>query len=277
MAITSNKHPLKNYIAEKRLTAWLWLEGQRENDRILSENYGRDNDREFILSVIGNWRMGELLVLSNDRLLPAEDFNWISDDERQIKWLSMYIAKVFSSIIQSIPLRLKNKEYVVAIVDHLDFELKRKARIVERMRVRWNDYTKSDSIFKWFKGSEEKARCECAWEWLLDRDDDRTRGYGVIRNHEDLLIFFDGRGGSDAQKKLDVNAIKARWSQRKFREGNTGKKQCNFWVSNEAVADLDKLAEKYGVKRPQIIEALIRCEVDEGKYLSEKMKKIGWE
>lgn len=274
MAITFNKHPLKNYIAEKRLTAWLWLEGQREDDRILSENYGRDNDREFISSIIGNRRMDELMVLSNDRLLPVEDFDWISNDERQIKWLSLYVAKELPSRINSIPVRLKNKEYVLASIDHLDIGLKHKARIVERMRFGWNEYTKSDSIFKWFKGSEEEARCECAWDWLLDRDDNRTRGYGIIRNYEDLLIFFDGRGGSDAEKKLDVAAIKARWSQRKFREGNTGKKQCNFWVSNKAVADLDKLATKYGVKRPQIIEALIRCEVDEGRYLSERMKKI---
>ena len=274
MAITFNKHPLKNYIAEKRLTAWLWLEGQREDDRILSENYGRDNDREFISSIIGNRRMDELMVLSNDRLLPVEDFDWISNDERQIKWLSLYVAKDLPSRINAIPVRLKNKEYVLASIDHLDIGLKHKARIVERMRFGWNEYTKSDSIFKWFKGSEEEARCECAWDWLLDRDDNRTRGYGIIRNYEDLLIFFDGRGGSDAEKKLDVAAIKARWSQRKFREGNTGKKQCNFWVSNKAVADLDKLATKYGVKRPQIIEALIRCEVDEGRYLSERMKKI---
>lgn len=260
--------------AERRLDTWLWIECKKYNFSIPEENFASENIREILKSCVGSAFIdGRIAIEARQRLLPIEYLDWIKNDKRQIIWLYHYIQKYFPEKIPSAPAGLLERNYIIASIDFQTTSLKMKEITVGSMRFLWDEHIKSDSIFKWFKGGEERARCECAWEWLNDKTPNRVQGVSVTDSYQALLIFFDERGGDDNQKKLDVIDIKKRWSQRKYRAENKEKVQCNFWISNQSIADLDKLAKKYGVKRPQIIEALIRCETLEGKYLTEIMRK----
>ena len=75
---------------------------------------------------------------------------------------------------------------------------------------------------------------------------------------------------------LIVEAIKKRVSQQQYRKKMADKKQCNLVLSNKTILDLDKLAAKYGVSRPQIMETLIQFETERNIYLPEKVKAISW-
>lgn len=266
------------YKADERLDIWLWLQVQRHWGGLSPDVILSINAREVLISSIGDFQIKRLIdEQSPYRLLPSEYFNWITNNKRQLEWLSLYVRRELQPGIFPIPVKLFGREFVIASIDFLESDLNTKAGIVDRMRWNWNEHVKKDSTFKWFKGEEEESRCTCAWEWLIEKRGQYTQGRDRIVNHEELLIFFDALPMDDAQKREDINAIKSRWRQRKFRDENTGKSQCNFLLSDKVIHELDKLVMKYGVKRPQILEALILFEAEKGAYLPEKVKKITWD
>lgn len=265
------------YKADERLDIWLWLQIQRDRGGLSPDIICSPNTREALVArteeTYVNWLIAER---APHHLLPDDYFKWLSNDKRQLEWLSHYVRRELRPGIYPVPKKLLGREFVIANIDFLDADLNTKASILDRMRWLWNEHAKKDDVFKWFKGQEEESRCACAWEWLVEKKGPQTLGRDPIANHQELLIFFDALSVDDAQKREDVNAIKARWRQRKFREENKGKSQCNFLLSDKVIHELDRLAMKYGVKRPQIIEALIQFEVERGAYLPEKVKKITW-
>jgi hypothetical protein len=265
------------YKADERLDIWLWLQVQRGWGGLSPDIICSPNTREILVSRIGDLHLNRLIdEQSPIRLLAGDYFKWIANDKRQLEWLSLYVRRELQYGIIPIPTKLFGREFVIASIDFLESDLNTKAGIVDRMRWGWNEHVKKDSTFKWFQGEEEESRCACAWDWLVEKRGQMTLGRDRIINHEDLLIFFDALPVDDAQKREDISAIKLRWRQRKFREKNTGKSQYNFLLSDKAIIELDKLVLKYGVKRLQILEALIQFEAEKGFYLPEKVKKITW-
>ena len=67
--------------------------------------------------------------------------------------------------------------------------------------------------------------------------------------------------------------IKSRWSQNKYRNNLVGKKQYNFYLSEQAIESLDRLSEKNNKKRAEILELLIKMEDKEGLYTDQSSKK----
>ncbi|MFV2926885.1 hypothetical protein ACNIZQ_32015, partial [Pseudomonas alloputida] len=60
----------------------------------------------------------------------------------------------------------------------------------------------------------------------------------------------------------------------KYRTKETDKKQYNFILSKKTIQRLDKLAEKYDLKRTQILDILLQMEEDKGIYIPEKLKPL---
>jgi len=209
-------------------------------------------------------------------LLPQERLDWITEDKRQIKWLQSHIWNQFKGGFSPPPPRLLGRNSVIASIDAWNTELSNKALVVDQMKWNWEQHKQSDHIFKWFREKDELSRCEIAWQWLFEKRNNLTWQHPPISNYEDLLIFFDTRQISDAEKMLIVEAIKKRVSQQQYRKKMADKKQCNLVLSNKTILDLDKLAAKYGVSRPQIMETLIQFETERNIYLPEKVKAISW-
>jgi len=88
------------------------------------------------------------------------------------------------------------------------------------------------------------------------------------------LIFFDNTLKLPAERKLFIQTVKSRWSQNKYRAKETDKKQYNFILSKKTIQRLDKLAEKYDLKRTQILDILLQMEEDKGIYIPEKLKPL---
>lgn len=71
-----------------------------------------------------------------------------------------------------------------------------------------------------------------------------------------------------------MNSIKKRWSQNKYRTKLTGKKQYNFILSDKAIQRLDKLAEKYDLRRTEVLEILLKMEEEKGAYIPERLRPL---
>lgn len=259
---------------EARVDTWLWLQARKDGANLPIESFGIENLRQSLAGFMPEQRIEQMIEFGrNRRILPIEQLEWIKDDKRQVNWLLNYTANILRINFYPIPPSLFGKDLLLARIDSYDMELDYKFSAVERMRDDWNEYRKSDIIFEWFKGEEEAARCAYAWDWLVKRKPRETYGQDAVTSYPELLRFYDMTGVNAAQKELDVKKISRNWSQQKGRENQKDKKQYNFTLTHQALADLDKLAKQYEVSRPQIIEALIKMEAAQGYYLPQKAQK----
>lgn len=258
---------------DARLNNWLWLYLREINPQHAFDGFGADNVRAYLVDLLGYMKVTLAERASNKYLLPKESFKWIGEDERQISWLMLYVQEKLKIGIAPCPPNLFGRNFIIACLDLCEQSLEVKSSVVNRMRIDWNEYIKSDTIFKWFKEKDERSRCEVAWDWLVENRGWKTYGRAPIASYRELLVFFDQLGDSVAEKKLDVAAIKKRWSQKEYRKNIVGKKQYNFVLSDESIAKLDKLAAKSNLSRPQILEALIHFETENSSCLSGKIKK----
>lgn len=261
-------------VAEARIDTWLWLKLNRDGCNLQFDSLTEENIRDYLFNQVGRPRVEHLVEFeSKRRLLPIEKLSWIKDDERQINWLLSYVVRKFNVNFYPNPPTLIGKDLLLAKIDIYDLDLAYKSVAIEKMRIDWNEYLKSDINFKWFKEKEEATRCEFAWDWLVEHKARETYGYNPIASYVELLSFYDHIDVNEAQKKLDVTSIKRKWSQQKYRAGLKGKSQYNFVLAEQVIADLDKLANRYEASRPQVIEALIKMEAAQGVYLSKKFAK----
>ena len=67
-----------------------------------------------------------------------------------------------------------------------------------------------------------------------------------------------------------MESIKKRWSQNKYRAKLTEKKQYNFILSEKAINRLDKLADKYDLRKTEVLEILLQMEEEKGIYIPER-------
>lgn len=260
-------------LAERRFNTWLWLAARKDGANLPIESFGTENLREFLTRFLRWQRVDELIeVVSQQSIIPIEKLDWIKSDARQINWLLDYTSNTLNINFFPIPASLSGRELLLAKIDFYELNYSYKLSAIEKMRSDWNEYLKTDGIFKWFK-DEEVARCAYAWDWLLQDKPRETYGQGAITSYEELLRFYDRIGVNAAQKELDVKKIRNNWNQKKKRENKKDKQQCNFELSRQAIFDLDKLAKRYEVSRPKIIEALIKMEAAQNYYLPQKVQK----
>lgn len=206
-----------------------------------------------------------------ESLLPAEVLEWISTNKRQLAWIATYLRQNYRCQIEKSPAQLQGRDLIIAMIDIWDISLETKLEDVGRMEQDWKRHCEADNIFKWFNHKDAVNRCEVAWEWLKEKKRGFYRSQSETPNFENLLMFYDESGCSDSEKKLDVMAIKQRYAQRKYREKHNGKKQCNLLLSAKGIHALDQLAEKYAVSKSQLIESLIKAEVEQGLFFSKKI------
>lgn len=116
---------------------------------------------------------------------------------------------------------------------------------------------------KWFEDNKEGAeRCRFAWEWLQK---DRTLAWRIppcFESYIELVMYFDSIDLRERELKDIAQSIRRSWNRQRYLEKLKGKKQYNFILSEETVELLDELARASGLKRPQVLERLIKAETD---------------
>jgi hypothetical protein len=262
---------------DKRFENWLWLFLNYYRAGLNPDLFGsliaRNDMADFISNSPG--MKNRIEFEKNKALVPDENLKWITPSERQCNWLMRQLDTTTDPFLSIFPQRLQGRDMVIARIDWWNENIDHKVRIIDNLKLSWGQYAQQDDIFKWFKGEDESAKCELAWEWVKKHKPSFIRWQIPFKNHEDVIIYFDNPKFNESEKTLCVDKIKRRWSQQRYRENLSGKKQYNFVLSDSAIQALDKIAIKYDLKRPQILEILIKMEVEHGKYVPEKLRQIG--
>lgn len=250
---------------------WLYLDYYREarldlktcNGLTMRDEIARSlKDQKLFLSRIP--REKDLLLLPNEKL------EWIAEDERQYRWLLREIEQMTDLRLPRGLVHLTGRDRLIAMIDLWDVDLAEKASEVELLHRDWLRHKAKDSEFEWFADKKEgEKRCACAWEWLKKKYLSPLSRQAPISNHQELLMFFDQEDIGRNERTAMIREIKRRWSRKQFDERAADKKQVNVMLSKAVIAQLDALAEKHGLKRAQVIESLVRMEVDAGVYLTD--------
>lgn len=207
----------------------------------------------------------------NRQLLPEKNLEWINEGKRQIEWLNARIHEHINSGFMPPP-GLLGKDLLIATIDLWNTDITQKKLALSDLEKRWNEHKKGDKPLKWFK--DENQKCTLAWEWLSKNATSETYLRSSFDNYEDLLIFFDQSKLIQDQKILYIEKIKRRWSQQKYREKMTGKQQYNFILSDQAISQLDKIAEANNLKRTQVLEVLLQMEAEVEARIPERLKRL---
>lgn len=264
---------LNGIVVDSRFTAWIWLYLKNKHRLDLGEfeSYGmRDQIANLIIQ--NPPLKHEIEQQKSSHLLPDKNLEWITSDERQHRWVIDTLNKTLGFEHAATPPNLTGRALVIALIDFWKPILGQKTHEVREIESNWKKHKKADHIFQWFNTPDEDQKCALAWEIMTNKFSYLTVYKPPFKSHQELLIFFDQHNLIEAEKKLIVDAIKKRWSQNKYRAKMTNKKQYNFIISDKAISRLDKLAEKYDLKRTQVLEILLQMETEKGIYIPEKLK-----
>lgn len=204
-------------------------------------------------------------------LLPDQKIKWITNDERQQKWINQRIFERTNFAPFNSPPNLTGRDFTIALIDAWLIDKNLKETTISEIARAWEQHTQSDKIFKWFDDQDEIKKTSLAWEIIQKRHPFFANNQPT-KNLQDLIIFFDTPFFSLPEKILTIEAVKKRWSQNRYREKQTGKKQYNFILSDKTIARLDKLADKHDLKRTEVLEILLQMEEEKELYIKERKK-----
>ncbi len=259
----------------KRFDIWLWLYLGDRGVQFDQDYFDGPSMRDLMAKSISNIPgiIDDIKNSAGYNLLPIEVFGWIGESERQCNWLALHLSNHQNNWLRQPPVRLLNRDLIIAMVDTRKENISCKRSTVHWMKNAWDQYTKNDGIFLWFKEEDEESKCELASRWLSNNDGvGSVQQVRPIRSHQELLMHFDQFIISHDKRLLCLSAVKKSWSQKKYRNNLSGKKQYNFILSDRAINRLDKLAKKYELKRVDVLEILLQMESEKNLYIAEKMK-----
>lgn len=239
---------------------WFWLSLYNKDFQLDPATCARSSMGDEIARAIrGNPLITNVLARKLDRcLLPLANFQWITDDERQLAWLHPRVEQITDSRIPRATRHLIGKDRIIAMIDIWDENLDVKAEEIEGLNREWKRHISQDSKFEWFMDKKEgEKRCACAWEWIEKNIPRLPFRQDPISNYSELLQYFDKSEHGHHEQKAIIQEIKKRWSRKQFDERNADKTQINVLLSKDVVAQLDRLVKERGTKRPQFFEQLI--------------------
>ncbi len=260
-----------NHISNREdIWRWLYLY-QHERQRLDRDTCNGSSMRDSIAGALrGNKGLVNDLRSQRDKfILPAADLDWIKEDARQLSWLFDQVNDFTEQILPSGLSHLTGRDEIIAMIDLWKTDLSNKKSRIRRLHDRWQRQQIKDIDLEWFQDRKEGAkRCSCARDWLLNNSQyQRLARKHPIKTSPDLAMFFEEAEVSQFERKAVIKDIKARWSRLQFNERNADKKQINLMLSKKVIDQLDELATHHGMKRAQIIEALVKHEASAGEYL----------
>lgn len=253
---------------------WLWLYLYFEKDADLAPRTCNSETMSYeIVKAVTDQRLfiPRIAQEKDKYLLPEETLAWIENSKRETIWLTREVEHLSGLILPFTLTHLTGKDRLIALIDIWNIDIAEKERELENIYYYWKKHQARDVELEWFSDKKEgMKRCTCAWEWLEKNYLSMSRLQRPISNYQELLIFFDGINTGPYERKAMVRDIKKRWHKKNFDERAADKKQVNLLLSKETIDQLDSPSQKHGLKRAQIVEALVAMEIEVGLVLTKK-------
>ncbi|MCY1555287.1 hypothetical protein [Pseudomonas aeruginosa] len=88
------------------------------------------------------------------------------------------------------------------------------------------------------------------------------------------MQYFNLVSTSEYELEAIKKYTKNRWYQKTYRENLKGKKQQNLILSEKAISHLKMLSKRHSIKRNEVIELLLKLEVEQRLYLKQALKTM---
>lgn len=206
-------------------------------------------------------------------VLPDSHFEWIGDDFRQNDYVFNSMRKYSDNWKVDLPPSLIGRQRTLALVDCCNVSLPEKISVVDGARRAWGARLRKDHIFDWFLGRDEVERAELFWQWLAVNNPFLVVNKIPFSTHQGIVSFFYSSLIQDVEQELIILKFKKVWSQRRYRQGMKGKRQCNLVLNEKTIKILDDLSGRHGLSRAEIIEILIQDESVQGVYISARIER----
>ena len=212
----------------------------------------------------------------NSSLLSNGDFDWISNEPRQLAWIERKLIPIIPDYFITPPcFKISKRDSIISSIDRLNQSLLDKSVLLGVLSVDWNIHIKNNAISKWLKDKNEALACEHAWSCIVNSFDHQLLPPTPISTFENLLLFIDSANVSPEELSKLIGKIKNGWSQKRYREKNEGRKQCNLLLSKKSIDRLDKLSSKYDMSKSDVIEILLLMEEKEKVYIKKRLWVLG--
>lgn len=261
---------------DSRLSTWLWLFLKGRVPQANLGELGSPGMRDRMAELIQNTPTGAESIEAQSAafLLPKEYLEWITSNKRQNLFLTRKLIERNGNTPIIGPINLTGRDLIIAMIDILAIDQNLKSSIIYQIKTEWEQHSSQDHIFKWFDTPDTEQKLNTAWEIIKSKYPLLAFQQNPPREKDDLVIFLDAQPITAPEKTLLMDSIKKRWSQNKYRAKQTGKKQYNFILSDKTIKRLDKLADKYDLKRTEVLEILLQIEEEKGIYIPEKLKPL---
>tara|TARA_Y100000815_G_scaffold265663_1_gene282854 strand:+ start:2531 stop:3403 length:873 start_codon:yes stop_codon:yes gene_type:complete len=207
----------------------------------------------------------------DDLIIPREHLEWMHNEKRHMLWIKKKLANKIPPVAQ--PNTVSDFQSVLYSIDMWDTPMLDKILTIEGLKFAWTEHKLRDVFFDWFRGKDEQKKIEATYDIAITQQRHLSHESHTLETITDVILFFDQLEISNAEFELLTKKIKSRWSQNKYRNNLVGKKQYNFYLSEQAIESLDRLSEKNNKKRAEILELLIKMEDKEGLYTDQSSKK----
>lgn len=239
----------------------------------------------------------ELELACDENILPIENFDWVSNDERAAFWLWGYIKHspdsklgIYSSTNRNghtfyDNLGLENSpsshsarvDLIIKFFDELIYKSpsppQYKNNILLSYKAKWQVIYNHPIPLKWLPDDEDAVRW--VWESLQKHlktissigglfsplSSNYLADWFMPLNHTERLLAIratlDLWDDAPDSKRLFLLNINKAWNQKKLRQSRTDKKALNVYLKNETKKRLDMLADNYEVRISDMLEKLI--------------------
>lgn len=266
---------------DTRLYSFIWFSLTQSDPALRQTNFDTLPQRNLVEFLSRDPGMiDNLRIAINNGFFDEIYLNWISESNRQAKWLEKYIAEsgMGATVLNrhAIPHQLYGKRLSIALIDYwlVPVNLVNRSFTANSLRQAWQSHTQTDEVFDWLAGEESEAKRNSFQKWMI-----RHRPIGILSNpdfqtHEDLLQFFDQSVPIYSDRILFSKKARSAWNQELRRARSDDKKQCNFVLNEKTIFKLEKLAAMFGFSRTRILEIIISEEFDKKTHINEFIKYL---
>jgi len=269
---------LSDIVANKRVVIWLryFINSQLANQPITCE-LNAPGIRDQIAKTLENNPQitGTIQAAKKTHLLTETDLEWIADDNRQNHYIQKSIFLLTNHTLYGEE-NITCREKTIATIDTLQPIQANHSKLdfINLIKSQWEFTTMTDKAFEWLDGIDEEEKTKTAWQIIGKKYPEIASQHYPPKTKDELLITLDFSIATHPEKIILIESIKKRWSQNKYRANKNGKNQYNFILSDRAINRLDKLAEKHEIKRTEVLEILLKMEVENGEYIAKQLDRL---
>ncbi|UTM56715.1 hypothetical protein L4174_012940 [Photobacterium sp. CCB-ST2H9] len=160
----------------------------------------------------------------------------------------------------------ERKRSLIDSIQDSNTELEDKLETVEKLKDEWIEIKKEKLNLKWLS-IKNQEQCEWAWEYLIEYKYETPHLYieptGSVEMYWAIIASIDTWDSFEGAK-LFCKSISGAWAQKKYRDNQSDRKQCNYYLSETTISQLREISKNNKISITNVLEKIIAKAYKEG-------------